>query len=97
MSAAVVDVLLDRERRLEVAWEDGCSLDIELGDLREVCPCADCRGRRERGEPVTIADRLTALSAELHGNWGIAIQWSDGHETGIYGWEMLRTLAAGAS
>ncbi|MGA0354877.1 MAG: gamma-butyrobetaine hydroxylase-like domain-containing protein, partial [Ilumatobacteraceae bacterium] len=25
----------------------------------------------------------------------LAIRWSDGHETGIYGWEMLRSLAGG--
>jgi len=95
VTVAVIDVVLDRERSLEVSWEDGRFLDIGLGDLREICPCADCRGRRERGERAATTDGVSALSAELHGNWGIAIQWSDGHETGIYGWEMLRALVAG--
>ena len=36
---------------------------------------------------------LTALDAHLVGNWGVTIHWSDGHETGIYAWSMLRAWA----
>jgi DUF971 family protein len=38
----------------------------------------------ERGEPITITD------AELSGAWGLSLDWSDGHSTGIYAWEKLR-------
>lgn len=93
MTVEVVDVVVDRERSLGVAWEDGSRLDISLRDLRSLCPCAGCIGVRERGAEIEPPAGLSALSAELHGNWGLAIRWSDGHETGIYGWEMLRSLA----
>jgi DUF971 family protein len=36
---------------------------------------------------------LTAIDAELVGNWGLTIRWSDGHETGIYAWSILRAWA----
>jgi DUF971 family protein len=26
----------------------------------------------------------------LTGAWGISIEWSDGHSTGIYAWSVLR-------
>lgn len=39
----------------------------------------------ERGEAITITD------AELSGAWGLNLDWSDGHSTGIYAWEKLRT------
>ena len=26
------------------------------------------------------------------GNYGVQVAWKDGHDTGIYTWEMLRTL-----
>ena len=94
MTVAVVDVIVDRERSLGVAWEDGRRLDIALGELRSLCPCAGCIGVRERGASIQLPSSLSAISAELHGNWGLAIRWSDGHETGIYGWEMLRSLAS---
>jgi DUF971 family protein len=38
----------------------------------------------ERGDPITITD------AELSGAWGLSLDWSDGHSTGIYAWEKLR-------
>ncbi len=33
---------------------------------------------------------ISALGAEMHGNLGISIEWSDGHSTGIYPWTHLR-------
>ena len=38
----------------------------------------------ERGDSITITD------AELSGAWGLSLDWSDGHSTGIYAWEKLR-------
>ena len=87
----VTDVELDRERELRVTFDDGVVAVFPLDELREACPCAGCIGRRDRGLPATIAaGPVTAAGAELHGSWGIAIRWSDGHDTGIHGWEQLR-------
>ena len=38
----------------------------------------------ERGDPISITD------AELAGAFGINLDWSDGHRTGIYAWTYLR-------
>jgi len=89
-SSQVVDVVLDRDQALRVTYDDGVLADFPIRALRDACPCADCRGRRELGRPVTGDADIRALDAELHGNWGLAIRWSDGHETGIYSWELLR-------
>jgi DUF971 family protein len=35
---------------------------------------------------------LTALDAELVGNYAIRIRFSDGHSTGIYSWRYLRSI-----
>jgi DUF971 family protein len=35
---------------------------------------------------------LTALGAELVGNYAIRIRFSDGHDTGIYSWSYLREI-----
>jgi DUF971 family protein len=32
------------------------------------------------------------LAAEPVGNYAIRINWSDGHNTGIYSWEHLRRI-----
>ena len=35
---------------------------------------------------------LTAVGAELVGNYAIRITFSDGHDTGIFSWEYLREI-----
>lgn len=86
----VLGVDLDRQRELRVRFDDGVTCVFPLLDLRLACPCATCRGRRDHDQPAYAGTSITALDASLHGNWGISIDWSDGHSTGIYPWTHLR-------
>ena len=90
MSTQVSNVELDRASELRITFDDGVVAAFPLLDLREGCPCAGCHGRRDRDLPAYAGESITAVDAELHGGWGIAIRWSDGHDTGIYGWDLLR-------
>ena len=87
-----VDV--DKEHGVTITWADGATTRYDLADLRLACPCAECRGLRERGLPVWpkpgSSEPLTVAGAEWIGNWGIAFEWNDGHRTGIYSFELLR-------
>jgi DUF971 family protein len=89
-SCQVVDIELDRAEALRVTYDDGVRAEFPISAVREACPCAGCRGRRDQGQRVTSATDVQAVDAELHGNWGISIRWNDGHDTGIYSWELLR-------
>ncbi|MEO5901763.1 MAG: DUF971 domain-containing protein [Ilumatobacteraceae bacterium] len=90
----VVDIEIQRAAGVKVTYGDGAVLDVAVETLRAICPCATCRGMRERGQdawpkpgqPATI----TITDAELVGAWGLSIRWSDGHDTGIYAWSVLR-------
>ena len=64
-----------------------------------MCPCAGCQGERDLlGRtlmPVirtTYDGPITAMSAELVGNYALRIVWSDQHSTGIYSYTYLRGL-----
>jgi prepilin-type processing-associated H-X9-DG protein len=87
-----VDV--DRTRSVTLTWADGHVSEFGLEQLRRNCPCAVCRNFRERGRPAWSplgpAGELRAEGAELVGNWGLQLHWSDGHDTGIYTWSLLR-------
>ena len=80
---------------MTVVYEDGHTCTFDLVELRQYCPCATCRQIRDRGEfPYTSpkpAESLRIVDAKLVGAWGISIAWNDGHGTGIYPWEALRT------
>ena len=87
---AVTDIELDRDRELRIEYDDGVVAIFPVLPLRQACPCAGCRGRRDQELAAFAGAEITAVGAELHGNWGIAIRWSDGHDTGIYSWQLLR-------
>ena len=88
----VVDIEVDRDDHVALTFADGHEARFALAPLRAACPCATCRGLRERGRPVVRegAAPPTVVHARLVGNWGLGIDWSDGHGTGIYSWEVLR-------
>ena len=93
-SEAPTQVELDRASGLTLHWVDGSTSHFGLEELRRNCPCAECRGLREQGQAVGPRPRsllpFTAVSAELVGGWGLTINWSDGHGTGIFAWSILR-------
>jgi ATP-binding protein involved in chromosome partitioning len=60
--------------------------------LRLACPCAACveemSGRRLL-DPASLPADIRPLSVSLVGAYGIKIEWSDRHSTGIYTFEQL--------
>ena len=91
------------DQRMTITWQDGHASTFELALLRKHCPCAACREERQHLStelsPVLKtdpgADLPRAVGARLAGNYAVQIDWSDGHDTGIYDYEYLRALDAG--
>jgi len=83
-----------KEVGVTVTYYDGYVAQFDLVDLRQGCPCATCRNIRERGEDSWPRPSsplpLRVEHAELHGAWGLKITWNDGHDTGIFPFELLR-------
>lgn len=94
-----VHIDLKKDRGLTVQWEDGASSYFSIAFLRRMSPSAEARQMREQLEknPLTVlpagkGGALTAIDAELVGNYAIKIKFSDGHETGLYTWTYLREI-----
>ena len=98
---------LDKARGLTVQWEDGTTSFFPIDYLRAMSPSAEARMLREEMAknpltvlPASMGNRegpLTAVSAELVGNYAIRFEFSDGHSTGIYSWQYLREIEPGAA
>ena len=92
--ASAVDIDIVRDRQVTITFDDDVVAVYPVKALRAGCPCASCRGWRERGEVAWprpgMSDEVTIGHAELTGAWGLSIDWSDGHSTGIYAWSVLR-------
>ena len=88
-----------KEQSLRVVWQSGGESTFAFPMLRRQCPCATCREERKElaKNPLHVlkADPTgaTVVSAKLVGNYAIQFQWSDGHNTGIFDFRMLRALA----
>ena len=87
--------------KLVIEWNDGQKRAITFGELRAACPCATCR--EQRAKPAEPSSGLTVLSmAEARpltvqgmrpvGNYAYSVAFSDGHDTGIFTLELLRSL-----
>jgi DUF971 family protein len=93
-TSAPVTIDVQRDHGVTLTWADGTTSEFGLEELRQQCPCAECRTRRDRDLPVwplpSTPQPLRIVDAKLVGAWGIGITWNDGHATGIYSWELLR-------
>ena len=97
------NIELDEEKgELAITWKDGRQSRFSLAELRKNCPCATCRELRQQADNSSLTDGLTLLhdeaataTAQAHsfdpvGRYGIRINWSDGHNYGIYTFASLR-------
>ena len=88
------------EHQLQIEWNDGQRRQYRFRDLRDACPCATCREKRSASKPKPMLPIIG--DAELQplkingmkpvGSYAYTIAWSDGHDTGIYTYELLREL-----
>ena len=85
---------------LLMKWEDGLETVLELKTLREHCPCANCAGEKDvfgniyKGTPETKTESSNVLSGiQPIGYYALRPFWMDGHNTGIYPSELLRSLS----
>lgn len=88
---------------IEITWSDMDSCVIPSDFLRKSCPCASCIEQRNNkiysasktSLRIVEHDYATAtnlLSIFAVGNYGINLQWEDGHDAGIYTYDYLRLL-----
>jgi DUF971 family protein len=101
-SAALVPVGLKRDGdHLLIDWSDGHHSTFTWKHLRQNCPCATCREERVQPPdpfriltPQELAPQppLAPTSMAPVGRYAYKIVWNDGHETGIFTIEALRSL-----
>lgn len=91
---------LQRTVGLTIEWSDGPTSFFPIALLRRLSPSADAKALRQEiaANPLTVLPAsktsapLSALSAELVGNYALRIRFSDGHDTGLFSWPYLRSL-----
>jgi DUF971 family protein len=86
------------ERTLAITWTDGRESRYDVVALRRACPCATCIDewtRQKRLAPDSIPETVRPVRIESVGAYALKVRFSDGHDTGIYTFQMLRDLPGG--
>ena len=84
--------LHQKSRRLELIYEDeSYALDFEF--LRVYTPSAEARGHGPGQEVLQTGKRNVDIERiEPVGTYALRLVFSDGHDSGLYSWDMLHNL-----
>lgn len=90
------DIKLHQKSRLmEVAFSDGANFRLSHELLRVYSPSAEVRGHGRGQEVLQTGKRnVVVLGVEPVGHYAIKLVFSDGHDSGIYSWDLLYELGA---
>ena len=94
MKYSPTDIRLhQKSARLEITFEGGETFTMPCEFLRVYSPSAEVRGHRP-GQEVLQVDKegVNIVAIEPVGNYAIKIYYDDGHNTGLYDWDMLYSL-----
>jgi DUF971 family protein len=82
--------LHQKSRVLEIEFADGKTFSLPCEFLRVYSPSAEVRGHGPGQEVLQTGKRNIEITAiEPVGTYAIQPRFSDGHDTGIYSWDLL--------
>ena len=83
---------------IAIRWDDGQESYLTFASLRAASPSAETRGERDifgyqyGGEVPKNYVGVEVTGWEQIGNYAIRFEFSDGHRTGLYSYDLLREL-----
>jgi DUF971 family protein len=89
-----IEIKLHQQSRLmELRFSDGSQFSLPYEYLRVFSPSAEVRGHGPGQEVLQTGKRSIEISGvEPVGNYAIKPSFSDGHNSGIYSWDLLYDL-----
>ena len=101
---ATVQVHVTTGAGVDIVWSDGHASHYDFPYLRDECPCATCNDERIRKSAGAAAGPALAAALPMYkpkaraqaattvGNYAIQITFTDGHATGIFSYDHLRSI-----
>jgi DUF971 family protein len=84
---------------LALRWSDGVESYFPFEYLRRNCPCAVCAGETDllgnvyKGKQELVPASFALKRCGQIGGYAIQPEWGDGHQSGIYSFNYLRSLS----
>lgn len=91
--SAPKNIVIDKDSRVvRIDLTSGETIKLSHFLLRVRCACADCKAAELQGKERSIDPRVWITAAQPVGSYALQLNFSDGHERGIYPWEYLEAL-----
>lgn len=90
-----IDAVTVGDQEFLITWEDGHRSLYNFVSLRLQCPCAGCSDEwtgKRLIDPAKISQNIKLQAYDPVGRYAFRFRWSDGHQTGIYGFQFLRQI-----
>lgn len=85
--------LKQKSRELEISWPDGKTHVLSCEYLRVSSPSAEVRGHGPGQETLqTGKENVNITDIEPIGRYAVKLVFDDGHDTGLYDWNLLYDL-----
>jgi DUF971 family protein len=85
--------LHQKSRILELAFDNGERFELTYEFLRVFTPSAEARGHGHGQETLQVGKRdVDIVSLEPVGNYALKPVFTDGHDSGLYSWDILHML-----
>ena len=82
--------LHSKSRELEVAFDDDSRFHFSSEFLRVHSPSAEVRGHAPGEETLQVGkENVNIKNLEPVGNYAIKIEFTDGHDSGIFSWDLF--------
>ena len=88
------DLAFDRGAGLlRIGFDDGAKFEIPFELLRVESPSAEARGHGAGERPLLLGKaRVGVREALAVGRYAVRVVFDDGHDTGLYSWDLLYEL-----
>ena len=84
-----------QSRILEIAFNNGKTFHLSCEYLRVYSPSAEVQGHGPGQEVLQYGkERVNIWAIEPVGHYAVVLKFDDGHDTGIYSWDLLYELGA---
>ena len=87
------------DQTLELVWDEQSTDRLPYRHVRASCPCAACKDEWTGArilDPASIRPDLKLEGMEPVGSYAVRFSWNDGHASGLFTWEALKTLGQDA-
>jgi DUF971 family protein len=82
--------LHQKSRVLEISFADGKTFQLPCEFLRVYSPSAEVRGHGPGQEVLQVGKKDVGITRiEPVGTYAVQLYFSDGHDTGIYSWDLF--------